>query len=327
MRFLESSWCPICLGLITVIMILAGLFSNSPPKVSGWSYERPYYENEEWVAPSEDQIPGDAYGDLVRYGKELIVHTSNYLGPRGIVAARSNGMNCQNCHINAGRQSFANPFSAVNSTYPKYRDRSGKVESIQFRVNECMQRSLNGESLDSTSLEMEAMVAYLKWVGKAVGKDLKPVGASTEELPLLARAASPAKGRQVYTIKCQRCHGSEGEGLFTSDSSAYTYPPLWGANSFNVSAGLYRLSRLAGFIKNSMPFGVTKTNPELTNEEAWDVAAYIASQPRPQKVFVYDWPDIKKKPVDFPFGPFADNFSEQQHKYGPFGPMKKKASK
>lgn len=31
---------------------------------------------------------------------------------------------------------------------------------------------------------------------------------------------------------------------------------------------------------------------------------------------------ISKKPIDHPFGPYADSFSEQQHKLGPFGPIK-----
>jgi thiosulfate dehydrogenase len=35
-----------------------------------------------------------------------------------------------------------------------------------------------------------------------------------------------------------------------------------------------------------------------------------------------DWPNISKKPIDHPFGPYTDSFSEQQHKFGPFGPVK-----
>ncbi len=72
-----------------------------------------------------------------------------------------------------------------------------------------------------------------------------------------------------------------------------------------------------------MPYGVSWQNPELTNEKAWDVAAYISSKQRPQKFFLYDWPNIAKKPVDYPFGPYADSFSQAQHKYGPFLSMKK----
>ena len=70
-----------------------------------------------------------------------------------------------------------------------------------------------------------------------------------------------------------------------------------------------------------MPFGVTPQKPLLTDEEAWDIAAYVNTMPRPQGEFPHDWPDISKKPVDHPFGPYADGLSEERHKYGPFGPL------
>ena len=70
-----------------------------------------------------------------------------------------------------------------------------------------------------------------------------------------------------------------------------------------------------------MPLGTTFKSPQLTDEEAWDVAAFIASQPRPHVNEPKDWPDISKKPFDYAFGPYADNFSEHQHKYGPFKPI------
>jgi thiosulfate dehydrogenase len=60
------------------------------------------------------------------------------------------------------------------------------------------------------------------------------------------------------------------------------------------------------------------SKPLLTDEEAWDIAAFVNSMPRPEKKFDGDWPDISKKPVDHPYGPFSDPFPEVQHKYGPF---------
>jgi len=85
---------------------------------------------------------------------------------------------------------------------------------------------------------------------------------------------------------------------------------------------LYRISRLAGYVKANMPNDEsTFDQPVLTDEESWDVAAYIISMPRPQKDISKDWPDISKKPFDHPFGPFTDSFSEAQHKYGPFIPI------
>ena len=34
-----------------------------------------------------------------------------------------------------------------------------------------------------------------------------------------------------------------------------------------------------------------------------------------------DYPDKKLKPVSTPYGPWTDNFSSDQHKYGPFPPI------
>ncbi|MEO5649137.1 MAG: cytochrome C, partial [Ginsengibacter sp.] len=98
----------------------------------------------------------------------------------------------------------------------------------------------------------------------------------------------------------------------------YVYPPLWGTNSYNTGAGIYQISRFAGYIKNNMPFGATYKNAQLTNEQAWDVAAFVNSQPRPIKNLKMDWPDISTKPFDYPAGPYSDSFSESQHKYGPY---------
>jgi thiosulfate dehydrogenase len=283
--------------------------------------------DEEWHAPDINLVPHTSEGDMIRYGRELIVNTSKYFGPKGIVAPITNGMNCQNCHIEAGTRSFGNSFAAVASTYPKYRDRSGRIESIEFRIKECMERSLDGQSVDSSSKEMKAMVSYFKWIGKDVKPGIKPVGSGIVEIPFINRAADPLKGKIIFENNCQRCHGSHGEGVMFPDSTEYIYPPLWGSHSFNVSAGLYRISRLAAFIKYNMPFGPTQLPPQLTDEEAWDVAAFIISQPRDEKRFPYDWPRIETKPVDYSFGPYTDSFSEQQHKYGPFAPIKEAKEK
>jgi thiosulfate dehydrogenase len=78
----------------------------------------------------------------------------------------------------------------------------------------------------------------------------------------------------------------------------------------------------ASYVKYNMPYGVTFENPFLSDEEAWDVAAYVNSMARPEKDLSGDWPDISKKPFDHPFGPYADGFSEEEHKYGPFDPIK-----
>src|SRR5688572_25729475 len=56
-----------------------------------------------WTAPDSLAIPMTPEGDLIRYGQELVSHTAAYLGPKGAVMQVSNGMNCQNCHLKAGK--------------------------------------------------------------------------------------------------------------------------------------------------------------------------------------------------------------------------------
>ena len=260
---------------------------------------------------------------LTLYGYNLIANTSYYLGPKGIVKPISNGMNCQNCHLNAGTIPYGNNYSAVVSTYPKFRDRSGSIETISKRVNDCIERSLNGVALDTNSKEMKAILSYMHWVGDEIPKGKKPKGSGLLELEYLKRPTNPDNGKIVYLANCASCHGNNGEGKLNEQGYGYTYPPVWGNNSYNTAAGLFRLSRFAGYVKANMPYGLATYNkPQLSDEEAWDVAAYVNTQPRPQKSFSQDWPDISKKPIDHPFGPFSDDFSEVQHKYGPFDVIK-----
>lgn len=278
-----------------------------------------------WTAPSDWRMMylSKEEKDLVQYGKELIAHTSTYLGPKGSVKAMSNGMNCQNCHLDAGTKPWGNNYFSVQANYPKFRERSGTKENQIKRVNDCFQRSLNGQALDSTSKEMKAILAYIKWVGQDVPKKTSPKGAGIFKLKYLDRAADPLKGKEVYQAKCQSCHQADGQGLLAEDGKSYTYPPLWGPHSYNIGAGLYRISNFAGFVKYNMPLGVNYNSPQLSNEEAWDVAAFVNSMPRPSKDLSKDWPRIAGKPLDHPFGPYADKFSEARHKYGPFKGMKK----
>lgn len=275
-----------------------------------------------WVGPGPEEIDMSTdSGKLIAYGRDLIANTARYLGPSGSVLQISNGMNCQNCHLEGGTKPWGNNYGGVYSTYPRSRGRSGTVENIYKRINDCIQRSLNGDVLDTLGREVQAMYAYFKWLGRGVKKGVKPAGSGLEELPFLDRPADTVRGRFVYVEKCQLCHGPEGAGQMNPDGITYLYPPLWGPHSYTTAAGLYRLSRFAGYVYNNMPFGATWEARQLTVEEAWDVAAFVNSQPRPVRVFKEDWRDISKKPYDHPFGPYSDEFSEEQHKYGPFGPI------
>lgn len=281
-----------------------------------------YNKQVDWEKPGPETLEHDPKRDLINYGRDLIVHTTDYFGEFGLVRPNSiNALNCQSCHLDAGAKPFGNNYSAVAANYPKVRPRSGKSEDIPFRVNDCFMRSLNGQAIDVNSREMKAMVEYIRWLGSNVPKNESPKGSGIWKLGFLDRPADPAKGKIVFDTKCASCHGRDGQGLPMPDGVRY-YPPLWGERSYSEAAGLFRLSRLAGYVKANMPFGASYQNPQVTDEEAWDVAAYVNGQARPKHRFLdIDWPDISKKPFDHPFGPYKDTFPEMQHKYGPFQPI------
>ncbi len=117
------------------------------------------------------------------------------------------------------------------------------------------------------------------------------------------------------------CHGDNGQGLQASLDirDGYLFPPLWGPDTFNDGAGMHRVLTAANFIKARMPLG----QADLTDDEAFDVAAYINSTERPQMANLeQDYPDRSDKPVDGPYGPYADDFPIEQHRLGPFGPIR-----
>jgi len=276
-----------------------------------------------WIIPDTSEITDPEEAKLIKYGRSLITNTSYYFGPKGLIAHKSNGLNCQNCHLNAGTKLDGNNFSLTAIGYPRFKERSGSTETIIKKVEDCFERSLSGSRIDSNSHEMKAFVAYLKWIGKNVKKGTKPAGSGIEELAFLDRPADTAVGRAVYVSKCQVCHGKNGEGLLNASGTGYTYPPLWGEHSYNIGASIYRLSKFAGFVKHNMPYNADK-GAQLTTEQAWDVAAFVNSQFHPYKNIDADWPKLATKPYDYPFGPYADSlFSKDQRKYGPYGPIKK----
>ncbi|MBX7241099.1 MAG: c-type cytochrome [Bacteroidia bacterium] len=338
------------LGLLLLLVVLILLFSiflfvqiykpdfhtqkrekkeNRDSSFSQWAEAQKIKKemNKFWVAESILDCKDSVLQKQLLYGKELITHTSKYLGPRGSVLRITNGMNCQNCHLEAGTKAFGNNYGSVFSTYPKYRARSGKTEDIFKRINDCLERSLNGKSLPVENKEMQAMAAYIQYIGKNVPSGTKAKGSGIFDLPFPDSVLKPENGKIIYLTKCKSCHQENGEGQLTEDKTAYIYPPLWGKNAYNSGAGLFRVSRFAGFVRFNMPLGATFQNPLLSEQEAWDLAAFVNSQPRPSKDLSKDWPKIEEKPADHPFGPFADSFPEKQHKLGPFKPITDAKSK
>ncbi|VFU07623.1 c-type cytochrome [Methylocella tundrae] len=282
-----------------------------------------------WSIPDIDALPDDAHGQNVRFGRRLVTQTYALIGPLTADPARrfaGNNLACGDCHLEAGTKKFGAPLFGLFDAFPRYSARRGLKISIEERLNACMTRSMNGRPLPGESPEMQALVAYVKFLSSGLARADTLAGHGSGDMPELDRAADPKRGAAVYARVCAGCHRSDGAGLPMDPEAlnlGYAAPPLWGDDSFNDGAGMARISSLANFAHSNMPPGADYLNPRLPVEDAWDVAAYVESQPRPRKAGLdHDFPDLLDKPVDAPYGPYADGFSAAQHKYGPFAPIR-----
>ena len=282
-----------------------------------------------WTVPEIGALPNDAAGRLIRRGRDLITATYAFIGPRVPSRAKrfaGNNLACSNCHLQAGTKKFGLPLLGLFGEFPHYSARAGVEITIQDRLNACMTRSMNGRSLPRDAPEMQAFVAYIWFLSSGVPAGQRLHGLGAGKMPELDRAADPASGASLYARACAVCHNTDGSGIrrsLPSTDLGYMIPPLWGADSFNDGAGMARLITAANFIHFNMPHGADYLDPQLSVTEAWDVAAYMISQPRPHKTgLADDFPDLLRKPVDTPYGPYADGFGVQQHKYGPFAPIR-----
>ncbi|MCT7447058.1 c-type cytochrome [Aliarcobacter skirrowii] len=319
---------------IVVLATVCSLFATSafafdPKELAkrnsmGYKYEG---EKLEYKIPDESTIPNNQMGDMIRYGKELIVHTYKYIGPEvddKKMRYSGNNFSCQTCHLDAGTKAFSAPFIGTSAAFPQYRPREDTIGTLAERINGCMQRSMNGKPLPVESKEMKAMEAYTFWLSQGV-----PIGASNklegrglhkiDRKMIKKQAADPVKGKVVYTQHCASCHGEDGLGVKNEGkANGYMFPPLWGPDSYNKGAGMYRTLKAADFIRSNMPLGATKEHPILTDEEAYNVAAYmnLDTHERPEKPNRdKDFPSAAVKAPDA----YIEGKDPIERKIGPYG--------
>ena len=233
------------------------------------------------TVPAADSIPTGPLGDAIRLGQSITndtqLHAGTYVG---------NGLTCVNCHLDGGRAANAAPFVGLTGVFPEYRARRGAVESLEERLNDCFARSMNGRALPQSSAEMIGLLAYIAWLSQGVPTGAEVIGRGFRDITAAAKP-DPVNGKALYAQKCASCHGAGGQGLHGAGST-FVFPPLWGPQSFNTGAGMARVTVAAAFVQAKMPLGSGGT---LTDQEAFDIAAYFTAQPRPKFVSAStDWP-------------------------------------
>lgn len=269
---------------LTLMALLMGcaVSEKAPPQAAP---AKPAPLDALFLPPSPDSIPGDRRGESIRLGYEIIVRTQEYAKPYV-----GNALNCTNCHLDAGLNPNAASFVGLSGLYPEYRARADRRMTLADRINECFERSLNGKPLPPDSSKLEAIVAYIDWLSQNVPRDSR---VPWRGIPRIASTRPPdaMNGKKVFAAKCALCHGSDGQGTMAA-------PPVWGPQAYNIAAGMARVSVAASFIKANMPRG---WGWSVSDDEAFDVAAYINQQPRPDFAGKEnDWPK-GGKPADVPY--------------------------
>ena len=166
--------------------------------------------------PEIGALPNDAKGNLVRRGRDLVTATYAHIGSEVADPAKrfaGNNLACGNCHLQAGTKKFGIPLFGLYGIFPMYSARQGAEISIEDRLNACMTRSMNGRMLPMGSPQMDALVAYVKFLSTGVPPGQRLPGLGAGRMPELDRAADPVRGRAGYADKCLVCHGTDGEGI------------------------------------------------------------------------------------------------------------------
>jgi thiosulfate dehydrogenase len=226
--------------------------------------------------PSDSEMT-DAYMlASIQRGRALLRNTRDSL-PRNV----GNQLQCVSCHAMDGTKKNTMSLIGVYARFPQYRARSGRVDLIEDRVNDCFERSMNGRALSHTSADMRDLVNYMAFLSRGVPAGHRVDGQGVPALQPMK--GDTAAGRALFATTCSACHGANGEGTPAA-------PPVWGPQSYNIGAGMARVNTAAAFIKSAMPQTAPGT---LTSQQAFDLAAYINSRPRP---------DFARKELDWPRG-------------------------
>ena len=233
-------------------------------------------------SPPRDAIADTPLGDAVRQGQAIFQDTNTHP-----VSSRHVGNNqaCGNCHIDAGRLARSAPLWAAWVDYPAYRSKTGTVNTFIERIQGCFTYSMNAQASSAggpptaDSDTMVSLTAYSFWLAKgAPTGDAHLPGRGYQRLEETQQGFDPQRGAAVYAAKCALCHGENGAGVTNADGRTL-FPPLWGAESYNWGAGMHKIDTAAAFVKHNMPLGLRES---LSDQDAWDVAAYMNSHERPQ---------------------------------------------
>lgn len=217
-------------------------------------------------------IPQDKYGDDVRLGYRIFTQTAEYASRYA-----GNDLSCSNCHLDAGLRANAIPIWGAVGMYPAYKRRNDRNNTLEDRIQQCFQFSLNGFAPAPDSPEVIALMSYMHFISRGVPIGVNLPGRGLVDIENTGFDPNPTRGLKHFEKYCSVCHQADGSGKRSDNGKSYIIPPLWGRHAYNKAAGFNEINKLAGFIKSNMPPG----QEQLSVQEALDIAAFLNQQIRP----------------------------------------------
>src|SRR5438046_10209291 len=151
-----------------------------PPLVAGQATK----QRVPFRVPSDAELRDSVYRASALRGRAILLATPDSL-PRNV----GNSLRCASCHIDGGLRRDAMPWVGSYARFPQYRPRSGKVDLIEDRINDFLERSMNGRRLNPAGRDMRDIVSYFAFLSNGM-----PVGAEMEGqgIPRLANLKGDA---------------------------------------------------------------------------------------------------------------------------------------
>jgi thiosulfate dehydrogenase len=257
---MKIKWWPQVVCSLVLSGVLSALLAESPRGPS---------DTTNAPQPPRELPPGEL-GKVVQLGREIVERTNTHPLSKAYVG---NDLTCSSCHLDAGTHPKAASFLGVATAYPAWSPREERVITLEDRSLNCFMRSMNGVRPPLGSEVSVAITAYITWLSSEMPVRMnakKPLGPlAVKPLAIDVAEANLDRGQKIYQRQCADCHGDDGAG---GDDG----PPVWGERSFNQGAGLSQNDKLAAWLKVAMPLD----EPNLSEQEALDVAAFINSQSR-----------------------------------------------
>ena len=182
----------------------------------------------DYTIPSDTDIARQPNAEQINYGKRLLNETRRLL-PNNTGAS----MNCNSCHVQQGKKPMGAPYINTVNSFPQFNPRANRVVTLEDRINGCFMRSMNGKPLAKDSAEMQAMIAYMKWLAQDV-----PHGAKVQienAWPIdMKLTPNPERGKSLYAAQCAAAMAPTAKERRTAPATLFSR--RCGAMSPSISA-------------------------------------------------------------------------------------------